>query len=206
MAGTPFSPTYDGNVPTIGGDDDNWGAELNTAIGQLAADTLTLGTTAANSFKANNTGSSGGTRDISGAEATALLSAFTGDSGSGGAKGLVPAPATGDERKVLTGAGSFQRGVGRWAGCVVTTTGVNGSQPTLSGAVNVASISTVTNSGGVLASATITIDDDAPDANYCVHVTTNGADNTTAYGNKAVGSFDIYWQPDGVTELSVSVF
>lgn len=39
---------------------------------------------------------------------TALLSAFVGDSGSGGTKGLVPAPVTGDATKFLRGDGSFQ--------------------------------------------------------------------------------------------------
>ncbi len=38
---------------------------------------------------------------------TALLSAFTGDSGSGGAKGLVPAPLTGDSANYLKGSGVF---------------------------------------------------------------------------------------------------
>jgi hypothetical protein len=205
MAGTPFSPTYDGNVPTIGADADVWGDELNTAITAIAADVLTLGTTAANSFKANNTGSSGGTRDISGTEATALLAAVVGDSGSGGTKGLVPAPATGDERKVLAGNGAWSRGVGRFAGCVITTTGVNGSTPTLSGGWNVASLSSVTN-GGILAAITVTFTDAAADTAYGVHVTTNGADNTTSYGSKATGSVVVYWNPTGVTELSVSIF
>ena len=40
-------------------------------------------------------------------QATALLNAMVGDSGSGGTKGLVPAPAAGDATKFLQGNGSF---------------------------------------------------------------------------------------------------
>lgn len=61
----------------------------------------------ANSILGNNTGSAAAPVYLTGAQATALLSAFGGD-GSGNTKGLVPAPASGDLRKVLTGAGSFQ--------------------------------------------------------------------------------------------------
>lgn len=41
------------------------------------------------------------------AQATAALDAMVGDSGSGGTKGLVPAPASGDATKCLTGAGTW---------------------------------------------------------------------------------------------------
>ena len=44
---------------------------------------------------------------MSAAAVTALLSSFTGDSGSGGVKGLVPAPAAGDSTKFLKGNGSW---------------------------------------------------------------------------------------------------
>lgn len=40
-------------------------------------------------------------------QATALLNAMVGDSGSGGTKGLVPAPAAGDIAKCLSGAGTY---------------------------------------------------------------------------------------------------
>jgi hypothetical protein len=49
-----------------------------------------------------------GRSNISAAVATALLDVFTGDSGSGGVKGLVPAPAAGDALKVLSGNGSWR--------------------------------------------------------------------------------------------------
>lgn len=48
--------------------------------------------------------------DLTGTQATAILDAFTGDSGAGGVKGLVPAPASGD-----AAANKFLRASGVWA-------------------------------------------------------------------------------------------
>lgn len=45
--------------------------------------------------------------NLSAADATAILNAFVGDSGSGGTKGSVPAPATGDATKFLKGDGTW---------------------------------------------------------------------------------------------------
>lgn len=45
--------------------------------------------------------------DLTGTEATAILDAFVGDSGSGGTKGLVPAPIAGDSTKFLKGDGTW---------------------------------------------------------------------------------------------------
>lgn len=46
-------------------------------------------------------------QNLSAADATAILNAFIGDSGSGGTKGLVPAPASGDSGKFLKGNGTW---------------------------------------------------------------------------------------------------
>jgi hypothetical protein len=51
---------------------------------------------AAHTFKGNNTGSTADSLDLSVTQLTAELNAVVGDSGSGGTKGLVPAPAAGD--------------------------------------------------------------------------------------------------------------
>lgn len=51
---------------------------------------------AAHTFKGNNTGSTANASDLTATQLTAELNAVVGDSGSGGTKGLVPAPAAGD--------------------------------------------------------------------------------------------------------------
>jgi hypothetical protein len=51
---------------------------------------------AAHTFKGNNTGSTADALDLTATQLTAELNAMVGDSGSGGTKGLVPAPAAGD--------------------------------------------------------------------------------------------------------------
>lgn len=65
---------------------------------------------AANTIKGNNTGALGNELDLTVAQATAMLNAMVGDSGSGGTKGLVPAPATGD-----AAANKFLKADGTWA-------------------------------------------------------------------------------------------
>ena len=69
----------------------------------------------ANTFKANSTAALADAQDITTVTATAMLPAFIGDSGAGGVKGLVPAPATGD-----AAASKFLSANGLWT--AVTTT------------------------------------------------------------------------------------
>jgi len=72
-----------------------------------------LATVATATIKGRVTAGTGAVEDLTGAQATTLLSAVVGDSGSGGTKGLVPAPAAGDAAaaKVLTAAGIWAAGV-----------------------------------------------------------------------------------------------
>ncbi len=62
---------------------------------------------AAHTFKGNNTGSTADALDLSATQLTAELNVMTGDSGSGGLKGLVPAQVAGDATKFLSGAGTW---------------------------------------------------------------------------------------------------
>lgn len=97
----------------------------------------------AHTFKGNNTGSTADPLDLTATELTAELDVFVGDSGSGGTKGLVPAPATGDATKFLRGDGTY------------ASAGGGGSSPTLVNLVDNTSNGTVLSTP--LSSATIYI-------------------------------------------------
>lgn len=78
----------------------------------VADDSITnakLANMAAHTFKGNNIGSSGDPVDMNATQATAELNVMVGDGGSGGTKGLVPAPGAGDAAagKYLDAAGGF---------------------------------------------------------------------------------------------------
>lgn len=83
-------------------------AASDTLVGRASTDTLTN--------KSYNTGGTGNVFTLNGAafgtatQATAALNAMVGDSGSGGTKGLVPAPSSGDGA-----AAKFLKADGTWA-------------------------------------------------------------------------------------------
>lgn len=66
-----------------------------------------LATVPTATFKGRNAAGIGAPQDLTGTQATALLSAMVGDTGTGGTKGLVPAPVTGDATKYLKGDGTW---------------------------------------------------------------------------------------------------
>jgi hypothetical protein len=112
-----------------------------TGGGDLSVDrTLSLASMPANSLKGNNGASTAVPSDLTAAQAAAMLPAMLGDSGSGGAKGLVPAPAAGD-----AAAGKFLKANGTWA--VPAGGGGGGSVGGSSGQLQY-------NSAGVFAGAT----------------------------------------------------
>ena len=67
-------------------------------------------------FLARSSAGTGSPEIISATDATSLLDVAVGDSGSGGVKGLVPAPATGDASKFLRGDMTYQAAGGSPAG------------------------------------------------------------------------------------------
>lgn len=64
----------------------------------------------AHTIKGNNTGSTANALDLTATQVTAELNAMVGDSGAGGTKGLVPAPAAGD-----AAASKYLKADGTWA-------------------------------------------------------------------------------------------
>ena len=75
-------------------------------------------------FKGRTTAGTGSPEDLTATQATALLNAMVGDSGSGGTKGLVPAPSAGD-----AAASKFLKADGTWA---APSGGGTGGNPTAS--------------------------------------------------------------------------
>jgi microcystin-dependent protein len=74
-------------------------AVSNTKLAQMSTKTI----------KGNDTGSTSNASDLTATQVTAMLNTMSGDSGSGGTKGLVPAPASGDST-----AGKFLKADGTW--------------------------------------------------------------------------------------------
>lgn len=80
-----------------------------TAIGSNKVANSQLAQMGSHSFKGNNTGSTANALDLTPTQLTAELNAVVGDSGSGGTKGLVPAPASGD-----AAASKYLKADGTW--------------------------------------------------------------------------------------------
>lgn len=198
--------TFPGTNPTVGASTDTWGTTLNTGRTQIKADLDMLNASPTARILGRTTAGTGEVERLTVTEATAMLNAVVGDSGSGGVKGLAPATAAGDKRKVLTGAGTWQAGYGRAFGCIITSTSVNASTPTIAAAMNVASISNVTEAAGV-AYADLTFTDAMPSTSYAVHTTHKNYSATSAtYDSTATGSVRIFWSTVNPAVISVSGF
>ena len=197
-------------VPTVGGDEDTWGTKTNAKWATVKADLDALALTPANTLKGNNTGSPAGVNDLTVAQAAAMLPAVIGDAGSGGTKGLVPAPAAGQARYPLIGDGTFKRGVGRLAGGVFTMTLSDGATVTAGAAsLNIASASVLTVTG-TQASFVITFTSALPDTDYSVNLTAaQGALVGCRYFSKSTTQVTVAFDTTGGSspaELSVSIF
>jgi hypothetical protein len=113
----------------------NSNAITNAKLAQMAAHT----------YKGNNTGSTANAIDLTATQLTAELNAVVGDTGSGGTKGMVPAPGSGD-----ASAGKFLKADGTWeippggggGGGSVTSVGVSSTDFSVSG-------SPITSSGSI---------------------------------------------------------
>ena len=83
---------------------------VTATISNDAVSNAKLANMANGTIKGRTNAGTGDPEDLTGAQATALLSNMVGDSGSGGTKGLAPAPASGD-----SAAGKFLKADGTWA-------------------------------------------------------------------------------------------
>jgi molybdopterin-binding protein len=86
------------------------GTIATAGIGANQVTNAKLAQIATATFKGRTTASTGNVEDLTAAQATALLNNMVGDSGSGGTKGMVPAPGAGD-----TAAARFLKADGSWA-------------------------------------------------------------------------------------------
>jgi hypothetical protein len=162
----------------------------NTTIGDTSGDTLTVNATstfvgpvtvpdasfanaklanmATQTIKGRTTAGTGVPEDLSATQATAILNAFTGDSGSGGVKGLVPAPAAGTaaDRFVLNADGTFKRQ------SVFAFALINGASGAIVESFNIATASAAS---GVY---DFTFTDAAASGNYTINATCRNVDAT----------------------------
>lgn len=83
------------------------GNNVTVSVATNGLDFAKLQQISTGSFVGRTTAGTGNVQELTTAQATALLNAFVGDSGSGGTKGLVPAPSSGDAGKYLDGDGTF---------------------------------------------------------------------------------------------------
>lgn len=130
-----------------------------------------LANMATQTFKGRATAGTGVPEDLTATQATAILNAVVGDSGSGGTKGLVPAPAAGDAAKklYLNAGGTFSNEVKAF-GLFVGATGASAGTPF--------NISCVRNSPS---NYTFTFGTALADANYVLIIIPSGNDSGAAY-------------------------
>lgn len=94
--------------PALTGDVTTSAGSVATTIANDAVTNAKAANMAQATIKGRASGAgTGDPTDLTGTQATAILDNFVGDSGSGGTKGLVPAPASGDATKFLKGDGTW---------------------------------------------------------------------------------------------------
>jgi microcystin-dependent protein len=95
------------DVPTL---NQNTTGTAASVTGTNVVTNTNLSTMPTNTLKGNNTGSTATPIDLTSTQVTGMLNTMVGDSGSGGTKGLAPAPAAGD-----AAAGKFLKADGTYA-------------------------------------------------------------------------------------------
>jgi hypothetical protein len=94
------------------------GSDYDFTWSTLSVPNATLANMPTQTFKGRTTAGTGAPEDLTATQATAILNNYVGDSGAGGTKGLVPAPAAGD-----AAANKYLKADGTWATAGGTITG-----------------------------------------------------------------------------------
>lgn len=155
-----------------------------------------LANMATQTIKGRTTAGTGAPEDLTATQATAILNAFTGDSGSGGVKGQVPAPAAGDAAagNVLQADGTWDNEVKAWAS--ISTTTVNRGR-------NVAS---VTNPGAGTYNVAFTTPIGNTDYAVLVTPNTGGSPFYVDVGTRLTGSVNVHFFDNTATPTLVAGF
>ncbi len=181
-------------------------------IGANKVTNAQLAQVATPSFKGRVSASTGNVEDLTVTQATAMLNVMTGDAGSGGLKGLVPAQVTGDATKFLSGAGTWTSpaGSGDVVGpasatdnALVIFDGATGkllknsviiyATGSLSGVVDIANSGTIVSTGAITSKASLILED--PGA---------GTNTMTFVAGTVSSSYSITW-PTAVAAANNSV-
>jgi hypothetical protein len=137
----PLNLTVNGNTTIGSASDDTLTVNATTTfVGPVTVpnDTITnakLANVATSTFKGRITAGTGDPEDLTTAQATSLLDAVVGATQStAGTKGAVPAPAATQQDLPLCGSGTYKRGIGRFAGGRLVSSG-----SAVTGGLNIAS-------------------------------------------------------------------
>lgn len=171
------------------------GSGTGSFAATIAADAVTnakLADMPNNTIKGNDSGGADNPQDLTGTEVTALLDNFVGDSGSGGVKGLVPAPATGDATKFLRGDATW---VTIAAGGDVTGPGSSTDEAFarfdgLTGKIIQNSVATLTDAGVASGFTQLNVDNLRLDGNTLSSTDTNGNLVLDADGTGVIQALD----------------
>lgn len=171
-----------------------------TAIGSNKVTNGMLATVSTATFKGRTTAGTGNVEDLSASQATALLNNFVGDSGSGGTKGLVPAPSTGDSGKYLKGDGTWATvsGTGDVVGPGSATDNAVARFDSTTGKLIQNSVVTVDDVGVTGGITQLNVDNLRLDGNAITSTDTNGSITITPNGTGDVVLDGVKWpQADG---------